>query len=237
MKKYFVVVAAMSLALLLGCAPKEAAYKSKVPVEKSVTARPLEPRLDIPLEINLDVPFFPQAPDGDWSLPWQEACEEASAILAVSFAKGDRPAKDAFRKEILDLVEWEKVNFGAYEHTNVVQTDRMIGSALDYKSTRVIENPTVDELKRTLAVGHPIVAPFAGRLLKNPFYKGEGPYYHMLVIRGYDEKNFITNDVGTKRGENFIFPYETIMQAIHDWDPEDILKGGKRVIEIIPEGK
>jgi hypothetical protein len=39
----------------------------------------------IPDSYNLAVPFAPQAPRGDWSLPYQEACEEASLIMAYRF--------------------------------------------------------------------------------------------------------------------------------------------------------
>jgi hypothetical protein len=77
-----------------------------------------------------------------------------------------------------------------------------------------------------------IIAPFAGRMLGNPFYSGEGPYYHMLVIKGYDEENFITNDVGTRRGENFIYSYETVMQAIHDYRETGIETAPKKVMVI-----
>jgi hypothetical protein len=42
----------------------------------------------------------------------------------------------------------------------------------------------------------------------------------MLVIRGYDEKYFYTNDVGTRLGENFPYAYAVIMDALHDLVPE-----------------
>lgn len=37
---------------------------------------------NLPEKINLDIPFFSQAPDGDRTLPWKDACEEASITLA-----------------------------------------------------------------------------------------------------------------------------------------------------------
>ena len=73
----------------------------------------------------------------------------------------------------------------------------------------------------------------------------------MLVIRGFDGKNFITNDPGTKRGKNFKYPYARLMDALHDWPSfvktsdgkpinafgkhekeVDILKGPKNVLVI-----
>lgn len=44
----------------------------------------------------------------------------------------------------------------------------------------------------------------------------------MMVIRGYDETYFYTNDVGTRRGENFRYTHETIMDAMHDLNLADI---------------
>src|SRR3989344_4828168 len=36
-------------------------------------------------EVNLKVPFTSQAPTGNWDLPYQEACEEASALMAIRY--------------------------------------------------------------------------------------------------------------------------------------------------------
>ena len=102
--------------------------------------------------------------------------------------------------------------------------------SLDIGHWKLLDDPSVEDLKQELSQGHPIVAPFAGRQLGNPFYSGEGPLYHMMVIKGYDEEHFITNDVGTKRGESFIYPYQTIISAMHEWHDEDINLGAKKVI-------
>ena len=65
----------------------------------------------------------------------------------------------------------------------------------------------------------------------------------MLVIRGYDDENqeFITNDPGTKRGKGFRYDYQTLLQAIADWDwqlaqdgmtAEEIKQGRKVMIAV-----
>jgi hypothetical protein len=188
------------------------------------------PPLVPPLEINLAVPFFPQSPDADWSLPWQEACEEASAILAYYFA-AERPlTPELFKKELNGLFEWQNKNFGDYKDTTIEQTAQMIRGYWGYDSLRVIEDPTVEQIKGSLAKGNPVIAPFAGRDLKNPFYSNQGPYYHMLVIKGYDAKNFITNDVGTRKGADYHYPFEHLMSAMHEWDSREIHQGAKKVI-------
>jgi len=40
-------------------------------------------------EINLPVPFTPQAPHANWAMPYKEACEEASALMAIRYSFGN----------------------------------------------------------------------------------------------------------------------------------------------------
>ncbi|MFH0821035.1 MAG: C39 family peptidase [Candidatus Peregrinibacteria bacterium] len=213
--------------ILTACTPNEAAFKSRVPVSQPsvpVTADAL------PESVNLSVPFYPQAPDADWSLPWQEACEEASVVLAYYGATGQSITRDEFREELLKIIDWEMKNLGHYEHTNAVETARILKDYYGYTNFEILENPSIDDLKDRLAQGRLIIAPFAGRELGNPFYSGIGPLYHMMVIRGYDDEHFITNDVGTKRGANFVYPYKRLLNAMHEWHDEDIDLGAKNVI-------
>lgn len=240
-----------AILLLAACTgPNEEDFKSDVPVSQP-TSQELEVEaqsssenetenqvkesaepeaVELPSEINLNVPFYAQAPEGDWSLPWQEACEESSLVLAHAYATGQSPSLAEFKNQVLAMVDWQNETFGDYEHTTVDQTAQMLEEFLGFNNYQVLESPTIDQLKKELAAGHVIVAPFAGRQLGNPFYSGEGPRYHMLVVRGYDEANFITNDVGTRRGENFIYPHEKFMNALHDWHDSDMSLGGKKVI-------
>jgi hypothetical protein len=106
----------------------------------------------------------------------------------------------------------------------------------DFGSTKIIENPTIEQLKIELAQWHPIIAPFAGKELGNSNFTNGWPRYHMLVIRGYDDKYFYTNDVWTKRGENFPYTYEVVMWALHDLIPVgqwDIREWAKRVLVLM----
>jgi hypothetical protein len=225
-----------SLFVVLFRAPKEADFKSTVPVSniRPQLGSQLGPQSDLPSEINLPVPFFSQAPDANWGIPWQEACEEAASTLAVYYATGKPLSIEQFRADILGLVEWEKKAFGTYVDTTVDQTAQMIRGYFGFSDFEIVDNPTVDQMKRFLANGSVIVAPFSGKDLNNPFYSNGGPIYHMMVIRGYDPQNFITNDVGTKRGENFIYSYALLMETMHDWNTTDIHLGAKRVIVFSP---
>ena len=83
--------------------------------------------------------------------------------------------------------------------------------------TTIISSISLASIKQQLDAGNPVIVPAAGRLLGNPYFSGEGPWYHMLVVTGYDSTHFITNDPGTKRGEGYRYQHTTLLNAIHDW--------------------
>jgi len=67
---------------------------------------------------------------------------------------------------------------------------------------------------------------------ENPYFSGEGPWYHMLVLTGYGWWDFITNDPGTRRGAGYEYRFSTLLNAIHDWTgiKEEIRKGRSAVL-------
>ena len=224
--------------LLTACTPDESLFKTDIPVSRPSIEQRLQAASEIkaekplPEKINLDVPFYPQAPDADWNMPWQEACEEASMTLAYYYAMNKDLTKDKFRERILELVDWQEEHHGSYIHSTVEQMMDIFQDYFGFYSIRLIEDPTVEDMKKELAKGNVIVAPFAGQMLGNPFYSGEGPYYHVMVIKGYDDKNFITNDVGTRRGEDFLYSYKTIMNSMHDYLAWGIEEAPARIIVV-----
>ena len=137
----------------------------------------------LPESINLNIPFYAQAPEGDWSLPWKEACEEASITLAAYYMKDQPLSLEQFKEDILNLVALEEEMFGKYIDTNVQETAEVYEAYYGIGTTRILEDPTIEDLKTELAQGHPIVAPFAGRELGNSYFTDGGPRYHMLVIK------------------------------------------------------
>lgn len=136
--------------------------------------------------------------------------------------------------QLQQMVAWERAN--AYpEDVTVVQLGTIAQSLFNYH-TRVLTDVTTEALRHELALGNPIIIPAAGRLLKNPYFTGAGPYYHMLVIIGYTSDGFITNDPGTKRGSQYWYPTDVLMGAIHDWVgvKEIIATGPKKALVVEP---
>jgi len=177
-----------------------------------------------PKEYNLAVSFQSQAPTANWDMPYQEACEEASLIMADAFFNGRALSVDGMDTSIHKLVDWELEKFGYYEDTTskevvqIAQEYFYLDAVLDY-------DVTVENIKKYISQNKLILVPAAGRILPNPNFTGDGPLYHMLVIRGYTDKYFITNDPGTKNGKEFLYKYDDLINAIHDWPNEN---GGQK---------
>lgn len=88
------------------------------------------------------------------------------------------------------------------------------------------------KIKKLITSGYPVILPVAGQLLGNPNFTGAGPPYHMIVVKGFDNKNFITHDPGTKNGANYKYSFATIEKAIHDWNgsKDNVLSGRKAML-------
>lgn len=186
----------------------------------------------LPARMNLAVPFTSQAPEKNWDQPWQDACEEAALLMLDAYEKGyglnTQSAKDA----MLRMVAWEE----ARGWGRSITLEQMKDMAAEYAhlkgNIRIVENPTIDDIKQFIAEGKPVLAVADGKALPNPHFKNGGPVYHALIIRGYTEDSFITNDPGTQFGENFVYRYNDLLNAIRDWNDGDVKKG-RRVIMVV----
>ncbi len=174
----------------------------------------------IPATLSLKVPFTPQAPTGNWDQLHNEACEEAGAIMAEAYFSGDTRAElpaTEVEDQITKLTNWEQSTFGYYLDTTAQETAQMIQSVYGLHAT-VVQNYTEAEIKQALQENEVVIIPVNGQLIGNPYYRVPGPIYHMLVVRGYTATQLITNDSGTKRGENYLYSFSTLKNAPADWD-------------------
>lgn len=186
----------------------------------------------IPGELVLDVMFSTQAPTQDWGMPYQEACEEASLIMTYYYFADKYLDRPIMNEEILALVDWEVERFGYYKDTTLAET-QMVADEYFNLDTEISTDVTEENIKYQLNQGNLLVIPFAGRMLDNPYFSGEGPLFHMLVVKGYDHKDFITNDPGLlTKGENFRYSYKNLLESVHDWNGGDV-NNGRRVMLIV----
>lgn len=180
----------------------------------------------------IDVPFAPQAPLGNWDALHQEACEEMSLLLVHAYLEGRSLSPEIAEADVQAMIAWETENGYGIDVT-MAELGAIAERYLRHR-TRIVEHPTADLLRRELERGNPVIVPLAGQRIGNPFYSGDGPPYHVLVLTGFTEKGFITNDVGTRRGKSYFYPTDVLMRAIHDWtgSTDTITTGASRVLLI-----
>lgn len=188
-----------------------------------------------PTAVNLAVPFVPQAPYQVWDLDHEEFCEEASVLMVVSYVHADATVTDkaVAEADLQDIKSWELAHIGFFEDTTAAQTLRIITEKYNVAQAHLVYNPTVQQLKDFLLARKAVIVPSAGRLLGNPNFSGIGPLYHMLVLKGFTaDGQFVTNDPGTRKGADYRYTADVIMNAMHDWNNGDVNNGAKVVIVV-----
>jgi hypothetical protein len=209
----------------------------------------------LPTKINQKVSFTTQSPFAKWDELHEESCEEASLIMLKYYndkLKGKRPgllpgvnlSKEVAEDEIQKLVKYQIKKYGDFYDTNIKINKEIGEEYFGMTSLKILEDFTIEDLKGELAQGGIILIPTAGRELHNPNFKAPGPLYHNLVIVGYDDEAvvdsagrsvkgiFITNDPGTRMGENYKYDQQVLYNAIHDFpgDVNKITEGKKRAL-------
>lgn len=171
-------------------------------------------------EVNWDVPFTSQAPHANWDPVHENACEEASLLMALRYFN-DQTIKspDDAERGLQAILKTSDEKFG-YGLSITAQEASALLAAMNKRLTiSVVGDVNEQAFKRYLSAGNLIIVPAVGALLQNPYFQDPPPHYHMLVIRGYTRDGYvITNDPGTKRGEEFLYRWETLLPAIRDWN-------------------
>lgn len=212
--------------------------------EKPVITEPLpEEKSEFPEKkknILLTVPFVAQAPYGEWSeARFQDGCEETSALLAMSWVKGEKEiSKDEAKKEILAIADFEKEKYGTYRDTSASDTiARILVNYFDYQAAELKKDISIQDMIAELEAGNLLIVPCDGQKLKNPYFTAPGPDRHMLVIIGYDydTKEFITNDPGTRQGKSYRYAEDVLYAALRNYPTGEHLPivGEEKVMIII----
>jgi len=178
---------------------------------------------------NLDVPFTVQAPDG-WYAPFDEACEEAATVM-LDFYYNGKNLSGREKEQILQVVELENKVFGFNKDTNAAQMANIINNFFPFEAD-IISEPTLEQIKNEINYARPVLVPVYGRGLDNPHFQGDGPIYHVVIIKGYNDstQEFITNEPGTNYGHNWQYGYDDLMEAMHDFNFGQTIYGDKVAI-------
>lgn len=183
--------------------------------------------------------FIQQAPEKNWGLPWQDTCEEGALLTVFYYYQKTTPSLTDQKAAILAMLDYENSqNFPI--DINLSQMAQVAQNYL-HLLPKIIDHPTIDQIKQSIAADVPVIVPANGKILftENAHFKSGGPWYHNIVILGYDDvqQQFIVHDVGTQFGAYFHYSYKLLMSAIHDFPPslnkEDINSGTSRALILL----
>ncbi len=184
-------------------------------------------------ETTIPVPFTPQAPHANWAQPWQDACEETVIVMVdyyySNFTNRNVP-KDLAADSILKIYNLKTNTYGYSLDENANLIVELINNYYPWEA-KIVKNPSLVEIKKEIDAGRPVILPVHGKYLFNRYFKDSGPDYHTIVISGYDDNNkeFITQEPGTKRGLDFRYSYDRLLYAMHDYLPGKKTKYGSKV--------
>ncbi len=185
----------------------------------------------IPKEYDIqNMDFFSQAPHGNRNQPYQDACEEASLLIWQYYLNNITKTKAEYNKDLLAMVALEMEMLWYFESTTIMEMKQIINRRDPTIKAHIIEHPTIRDIEREISQNNVVVAPLYGKWLKNPHYALGGPEYHFLVIKGYNQANFITHDVWTSRWENREYTKNIIMENIHDRNRTDVRMWAARIL-------
>lgn len=194
---------------------EESVVETPAPAQAPVVAEKLPDTVSIP-----GVPFTVQAPYGEWSNPiFQDACEEASVVMASAWVGGTKLSRELAKKDIETLAAVQKKKFGHSVDTSIEDTMWLFQEFSAQGNVTMERKVTIERMKAVLAAGNIVIVPTDGRALKNPNFTAPGPLRHMLVVIGYDDttEEFIVNDPGTRKGERYRYVQAVLFDAILDY--------------------
>lgn len=123
----------------------------------------------LPTSKKLEAAFIPQAPYHDWSEPWQNACEEAALLTLHHYILGDKEVSpEQVKQEILNMLSWQDKYFGSHKDLNMAEVAEMAENYLGHKNVKVTYEIKIEDIKKEVASGNPVLIPAAGRVLNNP---------------------------------------------------------------------
>lgn len=186
--------------------------------ETSVVAQPkTEPSAQIKDSAILPVPFTLQGPLNNLNIH-EESCEEAAGLMYHYYLEGQYtfngstviPPQKA-NDDMIAMKNWQVKNYGSEPDLSIEKLGLFMREYYGYRY-KTFKNINRDDIRREVSAGNPVLVPVMTHSLKNPMYGRENTY-HILVIKGYNAQNVITNDAGV-RGENQEYSWDILFSAI-----------------------
>ncbi|MFA4931102.1 MAG: C39 family peptidase [Patescibacteria group bacterium] len=174
-----------------------------------------------PVEYTLTVPFVMQAPLANWS-EHNESCEEAGILLAHYYYIGEELTVSLADWEIKDMVDYQNKYYGGEFDIYAAGITQLARDYYGEYEPRVLVG-NVENMKAEILAGNPIIVPTTAAALK--MEKSDYPEmgYHVVLVVGYNERGFVTHDVGTYSGANFTYSYATLLRSMADYGNEVVV--------------
>lgn len=187
----------------------------------------------------IETSFVPQAPEKNWEQPWQDACEEASLLTVKYYYLSSALGIKEILADYQQIFDYESSRRWSHD-INLSQMGETAAGLFDLEA-KIVSNPDIQTIKEYLVKDIPVIVTANGKTLyrENKHFKSGGPWYHSLVILGFDDlqKQFIVHDVGTQFGAYFRYSYQLLLDSIHDWpatgQKQDINTGQKAVLVLL----
>ncbi len=173
--------------------------------------------------VKLKVPYTSEIPLGSWVKPWNNACEEASMVMAESYYFGNESMTKAVAvKYMTPIFKIEDKIFGSNADSDTVRTAKLLNDYLSVSAT-IKNNPTIEEIKDQLRRGKPVISFHYAKDIKNPYHHWRvgGSYFHVMVLVGFDDNTneFLVHDSGDPvTGAYHRYGYNLIMNTLHDFN-------------------
>ena len=149
-----IITPLLCLFLLSACGLKEK-VKNKT---DDISRQPTTIKSDgLPDKHLISTTFVPQAPEKNWSQPWQDACEEAAILTVHYYLENKTPDLATMIKDYEELL--------AESTTRDINLEDMgkIAKDLYGYQPQIIENPTIEDIKTFIAVDTPVIIPANGK--------------------------------------------------------------------------
>lgn len=186
-------------------------------------------------EVTLAVPYVSEAPEGVWSGPWINGCEESSITMIEYYYRSHAAVSIPMAKENMQkLFAMQDEIWGSNADADAYRTDYLITHQSSFNS-EIVTNPTLEQIKTELQQKRPVISFHYGKDLHNPNipFATYGSYYHVIVLIGYDDETqeFIAHDNGDHpTGEQHRYSYDTIMNSLGDFNFETRQVDGKPTV-------
>lgn len=189
------------------------------PPTPAASASPDASPTPLPASVFIKVPYTPQAPFNTWDAAHEDYCEAAATLMYGAYLTGDHreviPPAEADQR-MGKIVNWERATWPGV--LNLPLSDVGETGAHFFNATPFFDDPTLPNIERALAAGHPVIIPLMthgapGGHKINPYY-GTLNVYHVLLITGYGPGYLVTNDAGIGAGENWRYTWTVLSAAM-----------------------